>query len=140
MDPQEQIALLQAQLAARETQLAEQSLELAALRTQVTTLTASLTTRTEERDNALAQVAELTPPTGVMIPRGEFKKRLAPAYLALAGKDDATQRKWDRILDGLLGDYQSVRLTDATVQALVGAAVGDGLLTQQQAQTVLATT
>lgn len=133
------LAVRDTQLAARETQLAGQSLELAGLRQQVTTLTATLATRTEERDAALAQVAELTPPAGVVIPRGEFKKRLAPAYLVLASKDDATQRKWDRILDGLLADYTEVRLTDATVQALVGAAVADGLLTQQQAEAALAT-
>lgn len=137
MNPLEQIELLQAQLAARESQLAEQSLELAGLRTQIATLAADLATRTEERDNALAQVAELTPPAGTVITRAEFKKRLAPAYLVLASKDDAVQRKWDRILDGLLGDYYEVRLTDATVQALVGAAVADGLLTKQQAQAAL---
>lgn len=134
MDP----TLLAAQLAAREAQLAAQSLQVTALADQVVSLNAALAERTEERDEALAQVADLTPPTGVVLPRSEFKKRIAPVYLALADKGESIQRKWDRILDGLLADYHTVRLTDPVLQALVALAVADGLLTQAQANAALA--
>lgn len=138
MTPQEQIELLQAQLAARDAQLATQSLRMAELQAQADAAAETLETRTRERDVARQNAADLTPPAGSVISRGEFKKRLAPAYLALADATERIQRRWDRILNGLLGDYFEVHLNDATVQGLIAQAVTDGLLTQQQAATVLA--
>lgn len=79
-----------------------------------------------------------TPPAGVIVPRAVFKKRIAPAYLALAGMDDAMQRKWDRVLGGLLDDFVEVTLTDPTLKGLVQMAVADGLLSPQQAAAALA--
>jgi uncharacterized protein (DUF736 family) len=134
------LAVRDAQLAARETQLAAQSLRMAELQAQADAAAEALETRTRERDRARQESADLRPPTGTVVPRGEFKKRLAPAFLVLPDATEKIQRKWDRILDKMLGDYHEVRLTDPTIIALVNTAVADGLLTQKQAQTVLATT
>ena len=94
---------------------------------------------TQERDAALTELAALKPPAGSVITVTEFKKRLAPAYLVLASKPAELQGKWDRIMTGLLGAFTAVTLTDALTVAMVGTAVADGVLTEDQAKAVLAT-
>lgn len=71
-----------------------------------------------------------TPVNESKVSRDDFLIGLRPALLALPGKDDATQRKWDRIL-GTVHSADAVTI-DAMTIALLSAAVADGLLTQTQ--------
>ena len=87
---------------------------------------------------AAALLAGDTPP-GSPLPAAEFYKRLAPIYLTLAAAPAEVQTKWDRIIGGggLLSKFDRVALTDPTLRAMVGAAVADRLMTQEQAADVL---
>jgi hypothetical protein len=66
-----------------------------------------------------------------VITRPRFILAVAPALLALAGKDATAKDKWDRVLAAVVTP-DSVELTNPTVQYMFGLAVADGLLTQAQ--------
>lgn len=72
---------------------------------------------------------------GSTISRGAFQLAIMPAVVALAGKNDVTQRKWDRFL-ALINSSAEIHLQDPGVQGLLGLAVQDGLLTAQQTQAI----
>ena len=78
-------------------------------------------------------------PVGASLPVADFFKRLASVYLAMALAPDGVQRKWDRIIGagGLLSQFDTVSLTDPELRVMLGEAVGDGLLSQEQAEEVL---
>lgn len=113
-----------------EAQLTDAQTALAAARTQAAALTTRVAALT-------AQVAELTPPTGSVIPVSTFRGRIARAYLVLAAADDATQKKWDRIVGAFLADG-TVDLSSPATKALVAEAVADGLLKESEAAAALA--
>lgn len=77
---------------------------------------------------------------GSIVPIADFYKRLAPIYLSLAVAPDEVQRKWDRIVGagGLLSQFDKVSVGDPTLRAMLGAAVGDKLLTPEMMEAVLA--
>lgn len=65
------------------------------------------------------------------VTRAQFLAGILPAILALAGKDDATQRKWDRII-GAAAAVDSVIVADPNIAAVYQMAIGDGLLSADQ--------
>jgi hypothetical protein len=69
------------------------------------------------------------------MPRGDMLLALLPAVSALAAKDDVTQKRWDRFLD-ILKVNESVRVGNAGVQALLTAAVAEGLMSEGYAATI----
>lgn len=78
------------------------------------------------------------PPTGAVVPVTEFKRRAAMLWVRLGSATEAIQGKWDRITANLLAGFASIDLTDPTLAAISQLAVGDGLLTSDEAAAVLA--
>lgn len=66
-----------------------------------------------------------------VIPKGDFLLGIAPAAMVLATKDDATQRRWDRLI-ALASASDQIRVGSPTIQGLLAQAVGEGLLAQGQ--------
>lgn len=75
-------------------------------------------------------------PAGVTI--GDFKLAIAPALLAVAAKDAATQAKWDRVLNLLLSSPADRVVYPAAppLSDLLRLAVADGILTADQVAAV----
>jgi len=75
-------------------------------------------------------------PAGVTI--GDFKLAVAPALLAVAAKDAATQAKWDRVLNLLLSSPADrvVYPAEQPLAGLLRLAVADGILTADQVAAV----
>lgn len=77
------------------------------------------------------------PAAGAVIPVGEFRRRIYPITVALALSGDAAkQAKWDRLL-APLGSWSTITMTDPALPGLIQLAQADGLLTTEQAATVL---
>lgn len=66
------------------------------------------------------------------IPKGDFLLGIAPAALVLASKDSSTQAKWDRVINLIVGAPDTVSVGSATIQAVLGIALADGILSQGQ--------
>jgi hypothetical protein len=66
------------------------------------------------------------------VSRTDFLLAIAPAYLVLPTLNASVQAKWDRIL-AVIGAADRIDCTDPRVQALLSAAVIDGVLTSDQA-------
>jgi hypothetical protein len=66
--------------------------------------------------------------------KNDFLAGMTPAALRLSGKDDPTQRKWDRIL-GFAQSLDPINLIRPQVQALFQNAINEGLLTQAEIDT-----
>jgi hypothetical protein len=83
--------------------------------------------------------SRIGPGTGVVslssVSRTDFLLACAPAYLVLPTLNAAVQAKWDRIL-AVIGAADRIDCTDPRVQALLSAAVIDGVLTSDQATAI----
>jgi hypothetical protein len=64
------------------------------------------------------------------IPKGDFMDALLGAIAALATKDDATQKRYDRFLSVVLS-LNDINVGNPGVQAILAAAVSDGLMTEE---------
>jgi hypothetical protein len=69
------------------------------------------------------------------VSRTDFLLAIAPAYLVLPTLNAFVQAKWDRIL-AVIGAADRIDCTDPRVQALLSAAVVDGVLTSDQATAI----
>ncbi len=119
-------------------------MDYAALRTEITTDPqhmgfASLVTAGNDSGIASALNLATGPGAGTLTApsmlRDDFSLAILPLTLVLAGKDAATQAKWDRIL-AFVRSSNAVSVTSPTVQQLFGLAQQDGLMTQQQAAAI----
>ncbi len=118
----------------QETSLTQKQQEVAVLLAQLqgeATLLAQIGDLKAERDSLADQLAIYTSPSEGLTPR-EFKKRLIPLYVNLAGASTEAQRKWDRLL-ALTGEYTVIQSQLEPVSSLIGMAVAEGLLTEADA-------
>lgn len=70
------------------------------------------------------------------VSRGEFMAMLAPLAFGLLGKPADVQAKWETILNLSTGADESVNLLRPEVQALLDAALGEGLMDQEKRDTM----
>lgn len=78
--------------------------------------------------SVLTDPTRRTKPGDLVLSRGAFLAALAGLAPALAAKDAATQQKWGLLLNLATGGDSDVRVSRPEIQALLDAAVADGLM------------
>jgi hypothetical protein len=89
--------------------------------------------------NDVYLAAKLNDPAGpgaelitiAFLPRAKFLFGMASSAIVLAGKDTATQNKWDRLL-GFAQSVDSIEMASPVIQGILQYAMADGLVTQEQ--------
>ena len=113
--------------------------QLSAAFTERDASTAQVGTLAGQVATLMAEVESLRPPAGAVVPRDTFLESLGPAFLRLRALDQGARDGWLALIRNMLPESKpTVNKSSLTVQRLVaGAAVADGLLTQEEAAAVL---
>jgi hypothetical protein len=92
---------------------------------------------TAGNDEAIAAILNMTTGPGAatvtasVMPRDDFMLAITPSLISLPGLSATIQSKWDRIL-AVVRAATSINISQPSIQALLGAAVVDGVLTSEQ--------